>query len=338
MSKQSSLVETMLVPHSAFARAQAQIELAFKHASNQSEAQGIAIVGESGTGKTSLIDHFYAQYPSQREADGMRIPILRVSVPSTPTIKSLAAVMLHGMMEPQSDRGTANQRTEQILTLMERTGVRMVMLDEFQHCYDKSKRCFTFDVADWLKLLMDEARFVLIVAGLPSCMDVIEHNEQLQRRFLSPLQMPRFNWDNSEDREEFVGILEAFNERLSTKFHLPKLHSDLMAFRFYCATGGLISLVSKILRQAERKASTASIEDITLETLDEAHRESIWMREGSSECLRPFDRGFNPVQSVKLVSHAKTINMRAACESRPATIRATRRSESVHSLLSKKPK
>lgn len=338
MNEQSSLVENTLVPHSAFEKAHAKVELAFKFGSNQNEAQGIALVGESGTGKTSVLDYFHSQHPSRREADGMIVPILRVTVPSTPTVKSLAAAMLDAMGAPDSDRGTENERTKQLRVLMLRTGVVMVMLDEFQHFYDKSKRRFMYHVADWLKVLIDQVRCTLVVAGLPNCMDVIEHNEQLQRRFLAPLQMPRFDWEETEDRHEFIAILGAFGEQLSTKFRAPDLTSNEMALRFYCATGGLISLVSKVLRHAERKASCTSARVITLESLDEAHAESVWISGNPSERLRPFQRSFNPVASVDVLKRAKSIQLPTDQENQPTRTKPRVSSESIHNLLSKKRK
>jgi hypothetical protein len=46
----------------------------------------------------------------------------------------------------------------------------MVMIDEFQHLYDRDdrgKRQIMLHVADWLKVLIDETRSTLVVAGLP---------------------------------------------------------------------------------------------------------------------------------------------------------------------------
>jgi hypothetical protein len=338
LSKPSGLVEATLVPHSAFERALTQLEMAFKYASNQSEAQGIAIVGESGTGKTSVLDYYHAQHPSRREADGMLVPILRVTVPSTPTVKSLAAVMLDGLQAPDSDRGTENERTKQLRELMTRTGVLMVMLDEFQHFYDKKTRRFIYNVADWLKVLIDQVRCTLVVAGLPNCMEVIEGNEQLQRRFLAPVQMPRFDWDQTEQRHEFTAILGAFHEQLSTRFRVPALDSKEMSFRFYCATGGLMSLISKILRHAERKASCTSSKAITLDILDEAHIESVWMSGKSSEVLRPFHRSFDADASAAALKQAKSIQLPADQQSPHTETKSRISSRTIHSVFSKKKK
>ena len=55
MNKALTIIERIVIPHTAFADAQRQIEQCFTFSAGQG-AQGLAIVGESGTGKTSLLE------------------------------------------------------------------------------------------------------------------------------------------------------------------------------------------------------------------------------------------------------------------------------------------
>jgi hypothetical protein len=336
MSNPLTLVETTVVPHTAFVKAKEQLALSFKYAANQAEAQGIAIVGESGTGKTSVLDCFSEQYPSRREPDGRVVPILRATVPSNPTVKSLAGVMLDALGADDSERGTENEKTKRLRVLIKNTGVVMVMLDEFQHFYDKGKRQIMYHVADWLKVLIDSTRCTLVVAGLPVCRVVIEQNEQLERRFLASLQMPRFDWNDANHRAEFMGIIEAFNSTLSSRFRIPELHSDSMAFRFYCATGGLMSLVSKLLRHAERKAESEGRRTMNLHDFHIAHMESIWLNGRKSEAPKPFEETFNPIPTYELLDSVRSIGKAAEQAADSTTPRYRPARESIDSILRKR--
>jgi ABC-type lipoprotein export system ATPase subunit len=89
MNKTLTIIERIVIPHTAFADAQRQIEQCFTFSAGQG-AQGLAIVGESGTGKTSLLESFESKHEPIRRDDGMAVPVLRATVPSGPTIKSLA--------------------------------------------------------------------------------------------------------------------------------------------------------------------------------------------------------------------------------------------------------
>ena len=61
-------------------------------------------------------------------------------------------------------------------------------------------------VADWLKILVDETRCALVVAGLPSCQTVIDSNEQLAGRFHAPILMPRFSWQDRNNGKSLSGF------------------------------------------------------------------------------------------------------------------------------------
>src|SRR5690606_15421951 len=124
-------------------------------------------------------------------------------------------------------------------------------------------------VADWLKILVDDAEVSLVVAGLPRCMHVIDTNPQLKRRFQAPAVMPRFNWAITDQRLEFRSILDAMQEGLEP-FSFPDLASEEMSFRVYCATGGLIGRVANLLVQTLTDAIYANKTSITLQDLGRA--------------------------------------------------------------------
>ena len=79
MSKALTIIERIVIPHTAFAAAQRQIEQCFAFSAGQG-AQGLAIVGESGTGKTSLLETFESMHEPIRRDDGMEVPVLRATV------------------------------------------------------------------------------------------------------------------------------------------------------------------------------------------------------------------------------------------------------------------
>lgn len=93
---------------------------------------------------------------------------------------------------------------------------------------------------------------------------------------MSAIHMRRFDWESNHDREEFVACLESFIEALSY-YHFPSVTSDIMAFRFYCATGGLIGYIAKILHQACLNANVANTNEITLADLARAFDEAVWI-------------------------------------------------------------
>ncbi|MGH9350937.1 MAG: TniB family NTP-binding protein, partial [Terriglobia bacterium] len=155
--------------------------------------------------------------------------------------------------------------------------------------------------ADWLKGLVDETRMALVVVGLPTSRIIIEQNEQLTGRFLAPIGLPRFKWSDPEHREEFSAILEAFHSALSEHFDLPELYAEEMAFRCYCATGGLIGYLTKFLRQAVWNVADARKKTITLGDLAVAHQAAVWSTTDMSDTPNPFSKKFQCSPSSELM-------------------------------------
>jgi hypothetical protein len=198
-------------------------------------------------------------------------------------VKGLVELLLGAIGDPRFTTGTENAKTMRLKHLMREVGTFMVVLDEFQHFFDKGSQTVMYQVADWLKILADESRCALVVAGLPTCRAVIDQNEQLAGRFAAPVVMPRLDWAIESDRLEFLAILQAFDEVMAGVLDCPTLAGEEMAFRCYCSCGGLIGILSKFLRQLVWNASTSNRKVLKLKDLQEAHKQSIWsiQREGT---------------------------------------------------------
>jgi hypothetical protein len=332
MDRAVTQFESVLVPHSKFAEAVRRMEQNFTYAQQSSEPVGMALIGESRTGKSRALDTFLLAHPKQRQSDGMTVPVLLVKAPSRPTVKGLAELMLEELGAPDPGRGTENERTRRLKVLMKGTQTRMLMIDEFQHFYDKGTKAIIHHVTDWLKILVDDLRCALVVAGLLSCKAVIDQNEQLAGRFQAPVHLSRFQWNMFDEREDFKGVLYEFDFELRRRFQIPKFHHEGMAYRFWVATGGLIGYLTKLLRKAVCNAVDRKTNEINLEDLSIAHQESMWNEPGA-EGLLPFDRSFKLELSNDVVQKALRIGtVINPIESTPRT-NNRRRSKCASALL-----
>lgn len=323
-----NLVESTLVPHTAFDHADRSLEQCFRFAMTSAEPICISVIGESRTGKSRLLEACAARHPRHRNQDGLLVPILKVSTPSKPTVKSLAEDMLYAIGDPLYAAGTENAKTARLKVLLRETGTRMIMIDEFQHFVDKGSSKVIYHVADWLKILVDDSRVALVVAGLESSLAVLEQNEQFDGRFLAPIHMPRFDWRNDEHRSEFLGILGAFNESLSEYFDLPDLSNSDLSFRLYCGTGGLIGYLTKFLRQLIWNCLDAGQHAITLSDMALAHDHAIRKTERHIELSNPFESKTALQATTDILSKARLIGTKS--EEGPVTTSVRNRKTSAN--------
>jgi hypothetical protein len=294
----STIVERKLISHSAFVAGLDRLEDCFRYAAGKAEAEGIAVIAPSGAGKSTLLATLAMNHEPFRSPDGMVVPILNIRVPANPTVKSLQTIIINALGESGSQRGTEGEKDRQVRVLLKKTGNRMIMLDEFQHFYDRGTRRIMIHVTDWLKGLIDDTRSTIVVAGLPEAQLVIEENPQLERRFLAPIQLPQFDWANVDDREEFLGILKEFHNTIAQEFETPVLFSEEMGFRFWSATNGLIAYLVKLLRHALRKAAIEERNVIRLADFAIARKASIWLGKWPAGMPKPFDAEFDLVPKV----------------------------------------
>lgn len=311
MTVSPNVIDNILIQHTAFRYAIVCINACFDLAERKGSSDPIclAVIGESGTGKSRVLESCCLRHPSKRLGDGMIIPILRVDTPAKPTVKGMIEVMLDALGVPDSHRrGTENEKTRQLKKLLKESQTVMIVIDEFQHFVDKGTRAVIYHVADWLKLLVNhnDVKCALVVAGLPTCEKVIETNVQLGRRFLAPVHLPRFSWENIEQRREFKAILRSFYEELKKEFDIPELYVDEMAFRFYCASGGLMGYLTQILRQAIWQCIMTHKSDINLADFDAAHASAVWTPM-FADAPKPFRPDFQLIPTAELLKAVSLI-------------------------------
>jgi hypothetical protein len=290
-----TLIESTLVPHTAFQKATARLEQCYRYSEVAIEPISMALIGESRTGKSRCIKSLMLKFPSYRSPEGMTIPILYVSTPAAPTKNLLVEEMLLEMGDERFDKGKETVKTGRLRKLLKECGTRMIIIDEFQHFVDKASDRVAYQVADWLKLLVDKTNVTLVVAGLSSCTKVLDYNEQLDGRVFAPITLPRFDWMNDDLRGEFVSILGSFEESMRDYFDIPSFMSDEMAFRFFCASGGLIGYVAKILRVAVWNASDAGQGTIGLSELRVAYETAVRKEDPDAIHLDPFTSEFSAI-------------------------------------------
>lgn len=282
----TKLVDQILIPHRAFDEGLKRLNSIFKNYSG-TETCIQPIIGESRSGKSRLLECFAATQGGVRSINGVSKTIITVRTPSTPTQKSLAFLILEALGDPlNSSRGTENQITSRIYKMIKNCGVKVIILDEIQHFVDRWNMSVVSSAADWLKNLVEDTKVILIIAGLPHAVSMINSNHQLAGRSNSPIKLPQFDWSNEDSRNEFRSIMGAFQAGLDP-FKTPDLASEEMAFRFHLASRGLTGLVVKILREATWLAISNNNLNIDLTVLENSFNDGVW-REG--EVLNPFSR------------------------------------------------
>ncbi len=97
---------------------------------------------------------------------------------------------------------------------------------------------------------------------------------------------------------------------------MPQLRSEEMSFRFYCASGGLIGYVAKILDWATKTAALESRTKLTLKDFDRAYMEAVWKKERSMLPQSPFSWRAIPTVTGQLLTSVQAFGEPGIPESR----------------------
>lgn len=274
-----------LFPHRRFSEATARIAELHHYGCRNKVSVGLSVSGPSGVGKTTILEHYQAQFPRYSDGNTTCIPVLTVGTPAGPTVKSLAQSILTALGDPGAHRGSAEEKTQRIYLFLERCRVQVIFLDEFHHFFFAETTRHFRQISDWLKGLMNTARVGLVLVGLPEGEEVVKANPQLWRRFSSRVLLSPFDIDDEQDLAEFRGLLRAFEAALPLPVEVP-LHEANLARQFYFASDGRLDYVRKVLEGAISIANQAGLSCLDLPIYESSFRKHVWSE--ASDRLNPF--------------------------------------------------
>lgn len=243
----------------------------------------LLIVGESGVGKTRILDFLSQSMQPCRTADGWLRPLVRVNVPASPTAISLFEAVLAALGDPKPEQGTRSKKKFRLFKMLSEQEVRVLQLDDFQHFYDRDSQRVLFEASEALKEILTAFPLALVCAGLPDAERVMKANEQLKRRHMAPVRISRFNWSLPDSRKEMKGVLLAFSACLPD-LEWPDMKSEEVGIRFFLATGGIMDFIAKLFGYVEHRAADGRLKEVTMEVLAHGWKSVLAHAQDEAEC------------------------------------------------------
>lgn len=280
---------------------------------NTGIAHHLLVLGESGTGKSSLCRWMVAKYPKAILPEGDVIPALSISVPPAATISSVAEAMLAQLGDPTYSRGSVTHKTLRVITLCRNCGVGVVLFDEAQHIHDRGQAATHYKVGDWLKGLIDDIKVPTVFLGLPRLVQLLQINDQLRRRFSKRLNLALGQADEVRVDTECLQLFMSLGKCLPYRISPGDYSWPEFGKRLYYASDARVAYLKKLLVAAFRMACENGELLINPELLARAFTDDIWWQ--GVGALNPFhqafvfrhlDRGNEPFEVGNLALQVKT--------------------------------
>ena len=280
------LANKLLVLHPRFREAVGVLKRCHESKSGGGEPVCGAILGASGTGKTSVVDHYIRQHPREETETATRQPVLKVTLQPDARPKGIAADILLALEDPAWSSGTVQTLTNRAVKLLQRCGVELIVLDEFHHLFDMDRLKVMTKASQWVKVLIVNTGIPVVVCGMPESEHVLRA-EHTERRFKERLTLHCFNWRTAPGRREFGGMLKKLDDSLPLA-KASGLAEQELAGRFYLACRGVPDYLMTLVRGALAEALQRGSERIELSDLARVYEAQLAQQRVLLEQKNPF--------------------------------------------------
>lgn len=253
-------------------------------------AQHLLVLGDSGTGKSSLCRWIGEKYPRSILLDRDLVPALIVAVPPAATIASVAEATLAKLGDPSPSTGSISTKTSRVITLCRACRVEVVLFDEAQHIHDRGQVATHYMVGDWLKNLIDALGVPTVFLGLPRLESLLQVNEQLRRRFSKRLRLALGQSDTDSIHTECLQLFITLGSCLPIPLTSGDYSWPEMGTRLYHASDGRVAYIKKLLASALRHAMETELSQIGPPQLERVFTEDVWWE--GIDALNPFNPAF----------------------------------------------
>ncbi|WP_288944880.1 TniB family NTP-binding protein [uncultured Marinobacter sp.] len=226
------------------------------HAMSGVEGIGMLLMGIPGLGKSSILESYIKKHRQGREdlesLERSKEPIILVSVPAEPTLKTLIQEILLASGFEGSINGTVGELKQKLNELIRQRGVELLIFDEFQHFLRDQAKSNTRGVVNHIKLMMDKHKLAVVMAGTPAGYRSIAQHDELYQRFAQrQTRLTPFQIDSKENLHAFGSYLRAVTKFLQLQgVEIIPLANKEMMLRVYVATKGIPRLIAGLIKAA----------------------------------------------------------------------------------------
>lgn len=222
----------------------------------------IAVYGDSGMGKTMLMQRFCADHPARfdPEAGVERTPVLALQMAGKPGERRLYAQLLAALgLPPPSPRASVVDLEQSALRVLRAIGVQVLVIDEVHNILAGSHREQRV-VLNTLRYLSNELKLSLVCFGVAEAREAIGGDVQLARRF-DEISLRRWSAD-----AEFEALVASILRNLPLRE--PSLLGSRPLRHLLRVTDGLTARVFRALNELAVEAIASGRERITDEAVE----------------------------------------------------------------------
>jgi energy-coupling factor transporter ATP-binding protein EcfA2 len=256
--------ETTVVFFESFRRCYTKVRRSIEATLLRGAPSSIIIRGPSGSGKSTLIECIQltleSEYKELRD-DGEYtiISVVNFETPPEVTIRGMARAMLIALGD-SNPRGSTEEMTHQLITILKTRGTQVVFLDEIQRlCLPTADKVRPKALA-WIVGLANALRIPIILAGTEECEVLQGENEDFSSKafkrrypFTATMEHLKFSADLDSEYQQFIRTLDTKLYALSKLPDGLHLHDPLLSAQLFAASNGNLETLRLTIWNALRE-------------------------------------------------------------------------------------
>lgn len=267
-------LQQLYVPMRPHHAALTQMMRLFQAAAVSGRHKGLALIGDSGSGKTTTLLQLEAWLRVVHKAPiGTPSPLLIVRTPTDSSHKALLSEILGALGDPFSSNGTAPALAQRVNRFVAERKILALALDEFQHVFDGRTPAQARAVSQTLKNLFNALEIPIILVGLESIRAFIEGSRELAQRVKRKVVLQNFSLQNKDDLRDLRSLLREMDSLLPLQGG-RRLDSEEMVIRLFVASHGNLGSLVDLVRRGCEIAMSAGAAQVDLQNFSKAFQES----------------------------------------------------------------
>ncbi len=261
----------------------------------------IIVTGDTGAGKTSLINKYLELNVRKDSYEGTFIPVLSTTLPGEANSVALFQQILADLGHPYpfESRNEVALR-KQIKAIAHNCRLELIIIDEFQHLIERKSLKILKETANSIKSLIVDTKIPMALFGMPYSSVILDSVSQLSSRFERRRMLSPFRISTDSELQMYLGFLSM----LETLMDLPEpseLTSEEMYRRLYAYSNGNFRKLKNLLNDAYKAALENGEPSISQKRLAVMASQRI---SGMAEANNPF---LLPMNQLKISEPGKVI-------------------------------
>lgn len=275
-----AIMEGLIVEHPRLVQVHQKMDTLVSHGRrNPKEKQCMALIADSGTGKTVMINTFVAKMNTPDARARGDIPALHVTLKAKITPKGFVQDVLFKIAEMNGVEtaphiGNENVLLERACKLMRAAHVEILIIDEFHHLVLTDNEKIAYTVGETMKWMLQAGVCPMVMCGTEKARKPFRANPQLVRRAIPPVPLEPLRSSRKEDRDLFGEFLAKYLVAMgklgvcqnSRALFYGDIPSCLLE-----ASGGILGLSCKLLIEAIRLMTFEGRDELSRDDLTRAN-------------------------------------------------------------------